>query len=156
MIVKTSIIYSSVVSSNAYTALLVHFQGRLSENSLAKTPEQTMSWCSISQTVLTNPFVDPGGFPLRLCLNRSRSSHCILAWLNCIRWPLMWLNNIHLTAWFCLFVFAVDLHTILNFSSLCILLVAISAAARWGFWARRCSWVSCVAEFEVLSGAMFY
>jgi hypothetical protein len=68
MLVKTSIIFSSIASSNAYNAPLVHSRGCFSENSSAQIPEQATSWYSISWTVLTNALVDLGGFHLRLCL----------------------------------------------------------------------------------------
>jgi hypothetical protein len=76
---KTSIIYSSVASANAYTAPRIHPQHRLSQSISAISPEQTSSWCSISHTVLMNALVVHEGFPLRLCLNCSRSLYHILA-----------------------------------------------------------------------------
>jgi hypothetical protein len=51
----------------------VHSCRCFSRNLCAKIPELTTLWCGISQTVLTNAFVDHGGFLLGVAIIWTRS-----------------------------------------------------------------------------------
>ena len=83
----TSTIYASVAFSKVIKACFVNWLWRLSRNLYAKIPEPTTSWCSISQTVRNNTFLDQGGFPLRAEMNGARSSLRITAVCYTISWP---------------------------------------------------------------------
>jgi len=114
-------------------ACFVHSRGLLSGNSSAKIPELTTSWCSISQTVQTNAFVDHGGFPLRAAMNSLRSSLRTSAVRYSVNSVLFATTRIysHPTACCFLFLPLAALQTIFKCASWVICLVATLAALRW-------------------------
>jgi hypothetical protein len=85
----TSTIYTSVASIKVIKSCFVHSWGCWSRKSCLKILAHTTSWCSISQTVRTNAFIDHGGFLIRAMINWSHISWLAPAvWYIVNWWPL--------------------------------------------------------------------
>jgi len=130
----------------------IHSRGCLSGNSSAKITELTTSFCSISQTVRTNAFIDHGGFPLRAAINWLRSSLRIPAVSYTINRPpiaSIWIHS-HPTACCFLFFLLPVLQTIFKCAPWVICLVAALAASRW---TNLCLRPCCVPRISVMDVA---
>jgi hypothetical protein len=108
-----------------------------------------MSYCSISQTVRTNAWVDCRGFQLQAEMNWSQSSWCIPAVYYTVSLPsfnLVWIYS-HPMGYCFLFWLLPVLWTIFICASCIIFWVATFAALEWTSWSL-CS--CCVPESDVL------
>jgi len=147
----TSTRYTSVASSKVSKARFFHPRGCLSGNSSTIIRELATSWCSHSRTVRTNPFVDHGGFLLRVAINQLRSSRWTLTvHYTVLWWPftLIWIYS-HPTAYCFLYVLLPVLHTIFKCASSVICLVAALAASQWTNWCLCCCCVPRTPKFDV-------
>jgi len=129
--------YTSVASSKVTNACFVRSLGCLSGNLSAKTQDLATSWCSISRSVLTEAFIDHGGFRLCAVIDWSHSSslhtHTVRYMVN---WRLITMICIYLHPIACCFWFLLlpALWTIFKCTSEGIFLVAASAALWWTNW----------------------
>ena len=114
-------------------------------------PVLTTSWCSISRTVLTNAFVNHGGFPLQAAIHWSRCSIRTPA----VRYTVCWLPltsiriHSHPTACCCLFLLFPVVRTIFQSASWVMFLVAALAASPQPNCCLRSCFVPVIAVFDV-------
>jgi hypothetical protein len=132
-------------------ACFVHPRWCLSGNYCGKIPELKTSWCSISQTVGTDAFVDHGGFPLRATINslcNSQQTPAVRYTLNCPPFASLWIY-LHPTACGFLFLLLPVLRTIFKCASWGICSVAASAVSQWTNLCLRSCCVPRIAVFDV-------
>jgi len=140
----SSPIYASVAFSNVVKACLVSSWGFLSKNASANIPELITSWRSISRPVLTNAWVDHGGFPFWAARNCSRSSLGTPAECYIISWQSSTSIRLysHRIMYCFLFLLLPVLRTMFDSASRVIFSVATCAESWWARWWLQCSWVS--------------
>jgi len=132
----TLTIHTSITTAKISKARFAHSRGHVSQNSSAKVPELTTSWCFNLQTVRTKALVDHGGFPFRAAIHWSRSSlhaPAVLYIFSGRPSTPIWIHSHPLACCF-IFPLVLVLYNVLNCAFWVIFVVAALASSWWTDW----------------------